>query len=487
MIILLLVPMLLGLVQIFNFYIMKINKTYLKSQKGLLLLLLLLTSCEKFVDIKQSTTQRLTESVNDAQLILNNYSQMNVNYPADGELSADNYYLNDPGFVSLTNQTDRDLYVWSLTAIRDGGQWLAPYSVIYYSNLALETADKFKGTTDLSNFQNVRGQALFFRANCFWQLAQIYCKPYSVMGASSDPGVPLRITSDINEKSDRGTLQQTYEKIISDLQEAAVLLPNINGVSSRPNKAAAYALLARVYLSMENYPLALSNANAALEINSQLLDYNTLSLTSATPFARFNKEVLFHSVMVSLPPLNPGSATNNIAKIEPSLYASYNNNDLRKQLFFKANSGTDVGSFRFSGNYDSSTSAALFNGLAVDELFLIRAECYARAGSIVEALSDLNTLLRTRWITGTYNNVTALNAEEALMKILVERRKELIMRGQRWTDLRRLNKDNRFAVTLTRTVNGTTYNLRPNDARYTLLIPEIVISNSGNSIYQNNR
>ena len=50
------------------------------------------------------------------------------------------------------------------------------------------------------------------------------------------------------------------------------------------------------------------------------------------------------------------------------------------------------------------------------------------------------------------------------------------MRGLRWTDLRRLNRDPRYAVTLTRSINGTTYMLPPNDARYVYPIPDAVIA-----------
>ncbi len=109
-------------------------------------------------------------------------------------------------------------------------------------------------------------------------------------------------------------------------------------------------------------------------------------------------------------------------------------------------------------------------------------------------MSDLNTLLKTRWNTngGTtpYVNITAANADDALVKVLIERRKELLMRGSiRWMDLRRLNKDSRFRKDLSRTYTlntvSSTYSLPANDPRYTLLIPQEVINNS--KIAQNQR
>ncbi|MEJ7692171.1 hypothetical protein [Daejeonella sp.] len=59
-----------------------------------------------------------------------------------------------------------------------------------------------------------------------------------------------------------------------------------------------------------------------------------------------------------------------------------------------------------------------FGGLAVDELYLIKAECYARKGSTSAALQALNTLLEKRWKKGTFQSLTAQTADEALALIL---------------------------------------------------------------------
>ena len=70
------------------------------------------------------------------------------------------------------------------------------------------------------------------------------------------------------------------------------------------------------------------------------------------------------------------------------------------------------------------------------------------------------------------------NGEDALQKIRDERRKELLMRGLRWADLKRYNRDG-ANVSLTRVVNGVTYVLPPNDPRYAIVIPEDIIKMTG--------
>ncbi len=94
-------------------------------------------------------------------------------------------------------------------------------------------------------------------------------------------------------------------------------------------------------------------------------------------------------------------------------------------------------------------------------------------------MNDLNTLLQNRWRTGTFVPFTASNADDALMQILTERRKELVLRGIRWQDLRRLNKEDRFKITITRTIAGNTYSIEPNSYKYTFPIPDDVIQLSG--------
>ncbi|MDR6568719.1 RagB/SusD family nutrient uptake outer membrane protein [Chitinophaga ginsengisegetis] len=456
----------------------------------LIVCVLTVTACEKYVDIKKSGSQSFIETTKDCQLILDNYDLFNINYPVDGEIAADDYYLDDNRYNSdVITLEDKALYTWQPNAIRAAStQWVASYNKIYHCNLVLEALEKIKGTDQPAVISNLQGSALFLRAYALWPLAQMYIKPYGA-ATMQEPGLPIHTRSDINDVPGRGTVKETYDAIVNDLTQAAGLLSNTSSISSRPNKAAALAMLARVYLSMEDYPNALSAADAALKLKSDLLDYNTLELGSYNPFPRFNKEVIFHAVIDHQNSvLEVGFGDENKALIDPVIISAYQNDDLRKQLLVKENLDVPVpsGTYRFIGNYEGAVgSSALFNGLAVDELYLVRAECYARAGQTANAVNDMNTLLATRWVSGTYPGFTVSSAADALNKILLERRKELLMRGLRWTDLRRLNKDSRFAKNLSRVVNGTVYTLPANDPRYTLLIPQEVITNS--KLPQNSR
>ncbi len=104
----------------------------------------------------------------------------------------------------------------------------------------------------------------------------------------------------------------------------------------------------------------------------------------------------------------------------------------------------------------------------------------------VFALADINTLLQKRYTPASFKPWSSADRDAIIDKIILERRKELPYTGNiRWEDLRRLNLEARFAVTLTRQSQGKTYTLTPNDPRYVLPIPDDEIRLSG--IAQNPR
>jgi hypothetical protein len=427
-------------------------------------------ACKKgtFLDTHPDQSITVPTKIVDCQALLDNDVVMNgyggFGYPSLGETGSDDYYVTNAQYAQYAG-ADQRAAVWA-TDIYPGEEvndWDLPYRAVLYANVALEALSALHPSSgEQAAWNNARGSALFFRAFAYYQLAQIFAPVYDSATAMQAPGLPLRKHTDVNEKFTRASVQETYDQVINDLVAAEPLLPDAPLSPTRPSRAAVFALLSRVYLSTGAWSMALQYARSCLEMRPVLMDYNASDPNNPLPFTRGNPEVIFGAAYTSSGPSAIG-----LSLTDSVLFDSYDPNDLRKTLFFES------GRY-FFGWYDEEVYA--FCGLATDEVYLTRAECYARTGDAASAMADLNHLLEKRWASGTFIPLTAVDATDALHQVLVERRKELLYRGLRWTDLRRLNKDPATAITLTRTVNGTTYTLPANDPRYVYAIPDKVRS-----------
>lgn len=446
-------------------------------KKNLYILIILgtvLVSCQKeFLQEKTDKALLIPTKLLDFQNLMDNLDVFNI-APSLPVIASDDFYATDTRINSYTSAYQKNSYIWA-EDIDEGLSildWNTPYQQVFYANVVLDGLDDL--TLDASSqleWNRIKGTALFHRAFAFFNIAQMFAKPYDLSSADFELGIPIRLEADVNKKSTRGTLQQTYNQILSDLKNAETLLPVTSSFQSRPNKVAAQALLARVYLSMGDYGNALLYSKTCLSVANSLIDFNSLSPTATSPFpvlpANNNSEVIFYSKMASYT-----FAISTNTTVNDELYKLYVAGDLRKTIFYSATP-------HFKGRYTGS-SLVLFGGLSTGEIYLIKSECEARIGDLNIAMSDLNTLLKKRWISSQpYPTITAADREDALKKILLERRKELAFRGLRWGDLRRLNKDSRFATTIERTLNGTKYLLAPNSNRYTFPIPKQEIISSG--------
>lgn len=435
--------------------------------------LLALSSCGKdWLDQKPESNAVIPATLKDCQALLDNNAVMLVGGGL-GEVGSDNYFLTDANAQLYLTPNTRNAYTWEHKQTYSAVfEWTQLYNAIFYANLVLETIDKITvSASNQTEWNNIKGQALFQRARYFFELSQVYAQPYIKVSAQTDLGIPLRLETDLNIPTNRSSVQETYERIEIDLLEAKNILPVIPTIKARASKPAAMGLLARMYLSQENYSSALLYSDSTIYYYPTLIDYSKLSKTIAKPFVRFNNETIFYSIVQSYSLL-----FNNRFNISTDIYDSYAKDDLRKALFFVRSNPT--GPITFKGFYTGAN--ANISGIVSDEQYLIRAEAYARAGKVSEAMASLNALMKTRWDPAViYPEFKAGNAEEALKLVLQERRKELLLRGVRWSDLRRLNRDPRFATTLTRTLNGVTYTLEPNSYKYTLPIPDDIIQITG--------
>lgn len=440
-------------------------------------------SCKKtndFLNAKSNLNDVRPTTLNDFQAILDNDNAMNDAYPGIGLVCSDNVYLTDATFNSVP-EYERNAYIWAKDIYDQNSDtdWNNGFAEIEFANIVLDGLNNImRNASNASQYDEIKGSALFFRAYTYYMLSQTYCKPYISVSAATDPGLPVRTTSDVNQKSTRVSVADTYAQMISDSKSAITLLPKTTGYQTRPAQAAANALLAKIYLSMGDYANAKTYSNNSLDIYNKLLDYNSsaVSLASTFVFPVFpgNQEISFWAYADGYATTIPYGA-GGVGFVDTVLYKSYNDNDLRKTLYFLDNGS---GQIQFAGTY--SGSYYNFCGIATDEVYLIRAECEARLGETSEALSDLNTLLVMRYKTGTFVPLTISDQRSLITEILTERRKELPFTGQlRWEDLRRLNQDPVYAKTWSRTIGGTTYTLRPGDNRYTLPIPDQEIQSSG--------
>jgi len=430
----------------------------------------LIVGCKKsdWFDVKSDINKTVPVTLEDFEYLMNDMFFMNVETPGLAEVGSDGHFIPENRWnSSAINDVERNAYTWSLNfsnlKVKD---WNASYKRIFQCNLVLDGLKRFSANTDQVRYNSIKGNALFHRAKNYYDLAQIYAQPFQASSANSDIGIPLKDGIDVTEPAQQASVKLTYEQIIADLNSATNLLPSLPKLKTEGSKAAAFALLARIYLAMGDHATAGLYANSSLNLYNRLIDFNAVDI-NVTSMGRFNLETIFYAQRTAVYRSTwlPG-----IALVDPEFYALYDNNDLRKTRFFTVNS-IDV---TFKGNYTLYGEG--FDGLAVDEQYLIRAECFARAGNTTAAMKDLNDLLKTRWSNAVnYPVRTATDAEDALRQILLERRKELLFRNLRWTDLRRLNLDPRFKVTLTRTIGGKTYTLEPGSYKYTLPIPTDVL------------
>ena len=159
--------------------------------------------------------------------------------------------------------------------------WYTLYNGINTENSLLAT---IPADTEDETLMFYRAQGLCFRAFDYWILSQVYQQNY--YGNQSLPCVPVITEENMLEAASEGwprnTVQEVYDQILSDLNEAVELLSNTpvkaqNVISAKPkrffNLDTAYGMLARVYLTMHDY----ENAQKAAE--------NCLAVTSCQPYS----------------------------------------------------------------------------------------------------------------------------------------------------------------------------------------------------------
>jgi len=435
---------------------------------------LMLVGCmDEYLSIKSDKSLVIPATLQDFRALMDNADVMNQVLPYLGHVSSDDFFMFPKDYDATRDIFKRNAYIWKAD-IYEGvtvPDWNRSYQQIFYANNVLEGLQDLNSTEPEAKI--LEGTALFFRAFAFYNLSQLFCGPYRIDGENTDLGLPLRLNKDINKIVGRSTVGETYQQMVVDLEKAIPLLPEESIIKTRPTRYTALLLLARLHLLMGDYRSAKLCSEEIVE-RMELIDFNTLKPEDAYPMAQYNKEVLLHSSIAFV------STVASTDYVDSTLMDSYEIDDLRKSLWFIPKEKYYI----FKGNYTGG--ALLFNGLALDEAFLIHIEALGRLQEWERGREVLRQYLKSRYKVGSQINLTMIQTNESLIDyVLEERRKALLYRTIRWTDIRRLNKNYDANIVLSRRMGNTVIELPPNHSNFALPIPDDVIFLSG--IQQNER
>lgn len=310
--------------------------------------------------------------------------------------------------------------------------WIDLYNIVNSANNILNSIDAIDGISE-EDRNRINGTAYYFRASAFFDLLRQFGYFFDT---GSPYGVPIFVeVLDRTSAAEvgRATVADSYGRIITDLQQAEVLLPS-SGDPGLVSQAAAKALLARVCLYQKNYAAAVDYAtqvidNPAFELNDNYVDNFR---------QEGSDEMIFELEFIeqdgnNLSELLMLSSANEVSASD-ELYEAFEEEDTRRELLLRR-----FGVYRCTKYGELATDLQTnVPVLRLGELYLIRSEALAFMEGVESALSDLN-IIRDRAVPGTViSGVTDLDTYQE--ELLAERRRELYFEGHYWFDLVRLGR-----------------------------------------------
>jgi len=315
---------------------------------------------------------------------------------------------------------------------------------------------------------NYIAEARLIRAVAYYYLLQLYARPY-LDGNGSEPGLPLRLegnTDPGNYDLARSSVAETYAQIIEDLDFSEQNLPNaypsdfLN--TTRAHRNTAIAFKTKVYLSMQDYPNVIMEANKivspaapfsspagvahALEPSIQAV-FQEPYITRESIFSMsFSDQDAQGTAMPAwyLPPRADGGSASNNGDGGYSLYPdgipadpNWSGADQRREFLLVGPTSGNLWLTKFKG---ASPYTAYVPVVRYSEVLLNLAEALARDTQSVDARAvALLDAVRgrsdagTTFTTGDFANVGGL-----VDMILKERHIEFLGEGIRNADIMRL-------------------------------------------------
>jgi hypothetical protein len=407
------------------------------------------------------TKDRIEAQVNGMYASLKNGWHLGGRFQAYNDLRCDNFLPNSSNLVTL-------FATWNHSVISSTNEvqnfWNNTYQTINVVNVFLEglkgawDEGKVTGFLSQAEYNQYVSEALTIRAMCYFDLAQMYCKPYH-MGNGANRGLPLRLVANKSAEGNDlapSTVAEVYGQILTDLNDAEGLATSDHGDGhlniTRVHKNTIIAFKTRVYLHMHNWPSVVSESGkivpAAAPFTATSGVANALAADYASIFAspHATKESVF-----SLPHTSANNAgtQNHLAHYfgsgsgesyylvtgAGSLYNAMDAADARKVMIEIADGDPYLTKYR-----DQLTRADYAPVIRWAEVLLNRAEAIVRGGgTVTQAAVDLLNAVRVRSLaTGAYTLADFANADAFYTAILQERNMEFLGEGLRNMDLMRL-------------------------------------------------
>ena len=318
------------------------------------------------------------------------------------------------------------------------GIWAGHYGAIKNYNIAIEQCDLVEDEALKADANVLKGIALFCRASSYLTLARHFSADYEPATAATELAVPLILVYDQLEKPVRATLQEVYDQIIADLDEAEALLSeagtiNLNGTavnlagapkSLAPTVDAVKALKARYYLDVHEYELAAESAmdvidsEAGYALSSSLEEMNKEFMTDEGNesiirlYATKTEGAVGCTIYTSVQSTDAeGKFFQPMFIPSQALVNAYENSDLRKQVWFPVDmypvkiQGTLYNGITMFTKYignptlqqgNNEDGAHFCKPLMIAEMYLIAAEAYAQSGNEGDAAAIIGELRAAR-------------------------------------------------------------------------------------------
>lgn len=333
------------------------------------------------------------------------------------------------------------------------------------------------------------GQAKVMRAYAYFNLVNLYAKPYDV--AKDEKALPFYTSQFTADTKGLSTVGEIYNYVIDDLEEAIIALEGFDRESKdMPDVTLAYGLLAYAYMQCGQYEKAAEAASAVIESGVYpLMDQDEILECGFRSVD--NKEFMWAiDLTADNTPALPTfwghvdyftysyAAAGDFKMIPDNLYAEIPVTDARKYWFRNDDPLMPWGKF-YDAGLEPMGDRLWENDevyMRVAEMYLIAAEANARANNLPAAKAALKALLMNR-DKAAAATVDGMTADQLLESLYFNWRVEM------WGEGRGLMTMKRFKKTVVRGGNDYVYpgkSISYDDPRLYFEIPENEITNNPN-------